>query len=79
MIDEIKRIILDSEITKEDDHNWPAPDKVGRQELEVKLGNDHISFTVSNDLSRVMVAFCYVLCLLIVCQDWISFECARKQ
>lgn len=32
---------------REDDHNWPEPDRVGRQELEVKLGKEHISFTVS--------------------------------
>lgn len=32
---------------REDDHNWPQPDRVGRQELEVKLGKEHISFTVS--------------------------------
>ena len=31
---------------REDDHNWPEPDRVGRQELEVKLGKEHISFTV---------------------------------
>ena len=31
---------------REDDRNWPAPDKVGRQELEVLLGDEHISFTV---------------------------------
>lgn len=46
VIDEIKRIITDSEITKEDDHSWPAPDRVGRQELEVKMGSEHIHFTV---------------------------------
>ncbi|ETK85443.1 hypothetical protein, variant [Phytophthora nicotianae CJ01A1] len=46
VIDEVKRIISDSEITKEDDKEWPEPDRVGRQELEVVLGNDHISFTV---------------------------------
>ena len=46
VIDEIKRIIVDSEITKEDDHSWPAPDRVGRQELEVKMGSEHIHFTV---------------------------------
>uniref|UniRef100_M4B2C3 Uncharacterized protein n=2 Tax=Peronosporaceae TaxID=4777 RepID=M4B2C3_HYAAE len=45
VIDEVKRIISDSEITKEDDKEWPEPDRVGRQELEVVLGNDHISFT----------------------------------
>ena len=33
--------------SREDDHNWPEPDRVGRQELEVKLGKEHISFTVS--------------------------------
>ena len=31
---------------REDDHNWPEPDRIGRQELEVKLGKEHISFTV---------------------------------
>ncbi len=46
MIEEIKRIIRDSEITREDDHNWPAPDKEGRQELEVKIDKEHIAFTV---------------------------------
>uniref|UniRef100_A0AAV1TJW1 Mago nashi n=1 Tax=Peronospora matthiolae TaxID=2874970 RepID=A0AAV1TJW1_9STRA len=45
VIDEVKRIISDSEITKEDDKEWPEPDRIGRQELEVVLGNDHISFT----------------------------------
>ena len=32
---------------KEDDNNWPEPDKVGCQELEIVMGNDHISFTTS--------------------------------
>jgi Mago nashi protein len=32
---------------KEDDSNWPVPDRVGRQELEIMLGNDHISFTTT--------------------------------
>ena len=34
---ELKRIIEDSEILKEDDQMWPRPDRVGRQELEVKI------------------------------------------
>ncbi len=29
---------------KEDDNEWPAPDRVGRQELEIVLGQEHISF-----------------------------------
>ena len=32
------------QVTREDDNEWPAPDRVGRQELEVVLGNEHISF-----------------------------------
>ena len=35
---ELKRIIEDSEILREDDNMWPRPDRVGRQELEVVLG-----------------------------------------
>ena len=47
VIEEIKRIIKESEITKEDDRNWPLPDKIGRQELEIKIDKEHISFTSS--------------------------------
>ncbi|KAI5867346.1 Mago nashi protein [Durotheca rogersii] len=44
IVDEIKRIIKSSEIMKEDDAKWPQKNKDGRQELEIRLGNDHISF-----------------------------------
>eukprot|EP01114_Cavostelium_apophysatum_P016638 TRINITY_DN477_c0_g1_i6.p1 TRINITY_DN477_c0_g1~~TRINITY_DN477_c0_g1_i6.p1 ORF type:complete len:173 (-),score=26.02 TRINITY_DN477_c0_g1_i6:147-593(-) len=47
VMNELKRIIEDSEIMKEDDHNWPQPDRVGKQELEIVLGDEHISFTTS--------------------------------
>ncbi|KAI3429759.1 hypothetical protein D9Q98_010072 [Chlorella vulgaris] len=47
VLDELKRIIEDSEIMKEDDSNWPAPDRVGRQELEVVMGSEHISFATT--------------------------------
>lgn len=47
VIEEFKRIIADSEITREDDNNWPEPDKIGRQELEIRMDKEHISFTVS--------------------------------
>jgi protein mago nashi len=47
VINELKRIVEDSEIMKEDDHNWPQPDRVGKQELEIVLGDEHISFTTS--------------------------------
>jgi len=48
MISEIKRIIKDSEIMKEDDSKWPQKNKDGRQELEIRLGSDHISFEVGH-------------------------------
>ena len=32
---------------KEVDSKWPEPDRVGRQELEVVLGGDHISFATT--------------------------------
>ena len=35
---------------REDDQNWPEPDRVGRQELEIVLGDEHISFTVKQNL-----------------------------
>ncbi|KAM0510648.1 hypothetical protein ACHAQF_000323 [Verticillium nonalfalfae] len=46
VIEEIRRIIKSSEIMKEDDSKWPQKNKDGRQELEIRLGNDHISFEV---------------------------------
>ena len=44
---ELRRIIDESEILKEDDANWPMPDRIGRQELEIVLGKEHISFTTA--------------------------------
>ncbi|KAK1768058.1 Mago nashi protein [Phialemonium atrogriseum] len=44
IIDEIKRIIKQSEIMKEDDAKWPTKNKDGKQELEIRVGNDHIAF-----------------------------------
>lgn len=32
---------------QEDDNDWPIPDRVGRQELEIVLGDEHVSFTTS--------------------------------
>lgn len=32
---------------KEDDSNWPEPDRVGRQELEIVVGKEHISFATT--------------------------------
>ncbi|XP_008071872.1 LOW QUALITY PROTEIN: protein mago nashi homolog [Carlito syrichta] len=41
----LKRTINDSEITKQDDVLWPPPDEVDWQELEIIIGDEHISFT----------------------------------
>ena len=44
-LSELRRIVDDAEIMKENDALWPAPDRVGRQELEILIGDEHISFT----------------------------------
>lgn len=46
LIHELKRIVSISEIMKEDDAKWPPKNKDGRQELEIRLGNQHVSFEV---------------------------------
>ncbi|KAF4585410.1 Protein mago nashi [Ophiocordyceps camponoti-floridani] len=55
LVDEVKRIIRASEIIKEDDSKWPQKNKDGRQELEIRLGNDHISFETAKIGSLVDV------------------------
>ena len=40
---------------KEDNNLWPEPDRIGRQELEIVMGNEHISFTTSKIGSHVNV------------------------
>ncbi|KAL8939381.1 MAG: hypothetical protein Q9216_003394 [Gyalolechia sp. 2 TL-2023] len=55
LIAEIKRIIKESEIMKEDDSKWPEKNKDGRQELEIRLGNEHISFETAKIGSLVDV------------------------
>nr|CDI56251.1 probable mago nashi protein, exon junction complex [Melanopsichium pennsylvanicum 4] len=48
MVDELRRIVEDSEIMREDDAKWPKKNSTGRQELEVRLDKEHISFEVSS-------------------------------
>lgn len=47
VVEEFKRIIQESDITRVDDSKWKAPDEgaAGRQELECKIGKHHIAFT----------------------------------
>jgi Mago nashi protein len=33
-------------LLREDDTNWPKKNIVGKQELEIRIGNDHIAFEV---------------------------------
>ncbi|UYV60596.1 MAGOH [Cordylochernes scorpioides] len=47
VMDELRRIIQDSEIIREDDSLWPQPDRIGRQELEIVMDDEHVSFTTS--------------------------------
>lgn len=64
MAKELRRIVEESEIVRcvalwgklgltasEDDARWPKRNAVGRQELEVRLGRDHISFEVGSALA----------------------------
>ncbi|KAG6024298.1 Protein mago nashi [Claviceps sp. Clav32 group G5] len=55
IVEEIKRVIRTSEIIKEDDSKWPQKNKDGRQELEIRLGSDHISFETAKIGSLVDV------------------------
>eukprot|EP00823_Brevimastigomonas_motovehiculus_P007782 TRINITY_DN693_c0_g1_i1.p1 TRINITY_DN693_c0_g1~~TRINITY_DN693_c0_g1_i1.p1 ORF type:complete len:156 (-),score=32.27 TRINITY_DN693_c0_g1_i1:113-580(-) len=47
VLKELKRVIVESEILKEDDNQWPEKDRVGKQELEIVCGDQHISFVTS--------------------------------
>ncbi|WFD32232.1 hypothetical protein MSPP1_003276 [Malassezia sp. CBS 17886] len=55
MVKELRRVVEESEIVKEDDAKWPKKNVVGRQELEVRLGKDHISFETAKLGSLVEV------------------------
>lgn len=52
MIKELKRIIAESEVMKEDDNKWPKKNVVGKQELEIRFGNEHVSFEVKKRISK---------------------------
>ncbi|KAG0345894.1 Protein mago nashi 2 [Podila humilis] len=55
MIKELKRIIAESEVMKEDDNKWPKKNVVGKQELEIRFGNEHVSFETAKIGSLVDV------------------------
>ena len=47
VIEEMKRIIEGSGIMECSDKKWPKPDKIGKQELEVRIGNKTIHLQTS--------------------------------
>ena len=47
VVEEAKRIVRASEIHKESDARWPEGDRAGRQELELVLGEEHISLATA--------------------------------
>lgn len=51
VLEELRRIIEDSEVMQEDDNLWPSPDRVGRQELEIVIGKLNITLTIRPKLS----------------------------
>lgn len=55
VLGEVKRIVKLSEITQENDTNWPTPKDEGRQELEIVMDNEHISFVTAKIGSLVDV------------------------
>lgn len=40
---------------REDDTNWPKKNIVGKQELEIRLGTDHIAFEVSKECLNISI------------------------
>lgn len=55
---ELRRIIETSQIMREDDNLWPEPDENGRQELEVVMGDQHISFCTAKIGTMAEVEAC---------------------
>jgi protein mago nashi len=47
MLDELRKMITDSAILKESDKSWPTPNKVGRQELEIVMGEHKLRIATS--------------------------------
>lgn len=43
----MKRIVLDSGILACKDNEWPKPDKIGKQELVVRVGTKEVTLQTS--------------------------------
>ncbi|VVT57248.1 uncharacterized protein SAPINGB_P005608 [Magnusiomyces paraingens] len=44
VLNEVRRIVKESEIELESDERWPEKNRDGKQELEIRLGKYHIAF-----------------------------------
>ena len=56
---------------REDDAKWPKRNKDGRQELEIRMGNEHIAFDVSRPPSSTFDLICvYFLRCFVVNVDF---------
>jgi protein mago nashi len=54
-VQEIARIVREAGIMQEDDSDWPMPNKGGKQELEIRLDDQHVFFVTSKIGSLVDV------------------------
>lgn len=63
-----------SHVCREDDTNWPKKNIVGKQELEIRVGNDHIAFEV-----RYQFPVCRLTALITRKdrQNWLSGRYSR--
>ena len=47
IIEEVKRIVSDANMTSYTDRKWPEPDKVGKQEMLIKLDGKECEFVTT--------------------------------
>ncbi|EFA81989.1 mago nashi protein [Heterostelium album PN500] len=69
VIDVLKKMITDSGVMMEDDKDWPEPDIVGKQEIEIVYNNEHISFTTTKigsllEVEKIQDLKCLVFSLI---------------
>jgi hypothetical protein len=65
-------------LNREDDSKWPQKNKDGRQELEIRLGNEHISFEVMCICGNLFFAVANTRrsgCA--DCENWVPCRCYR--
>ena len=66
VVEEVKRIIVESGITSVDDRNWQEP-KTRQQELEIKIGNQHIAFTCA-EIGSLIIGLVSLIYFVLDCE-----------